>query len=96
MILKERDTGEGLLVAVCDDDVLGETFENGDLSFTVSEEFYGGDEADEEEIVNSLTRASVANIVGADAVALAVDAGFVDETNVLELDSTRHAQFLRV
>jgi len=96
MILKERDTGEGLLVAVCDDDVLGETFENGDLSFTVSEEFYGGDEADEEEIVNSLTRADVANIVGADAVALAVDAGCVEETNVLELDSTRHAQFLRM
>ncbi|KZN25280.1 hypothetical protein A4G99_01845 [Haladaptatus sp. R4] len=96
MILKERDTGEGLLVAVCDDDVLGETFENGDLSFTVSEEFYGGDEADEDEVVSSLTRANVANIVGTDAVALAVDAGFVDETNVLELDSTRHAQFLRM
>ncbi|MCO8242777.1 MULTISPECIES: DUF424 family protein [unclassified Haladaptatus] len=96
MILKERDTGEGLLVAVCDDDVLGETFENGDLSFTVSEEFYGGDEADEDEVVSSLTRANVANIVGTDAVALAVDAGFVDETNVLEFDSTRHAQFLRM
>ncbi len=96
MILKERDTGEGLLVAVCDDDVLGETFETDDLSFTVSEEFYGGDEVDEDEVVNSLTRATVANIVGADAVALAVDAGFVDETNVLELDSTRHAQFLRM
>lgn len=96
MILKERDTGEGLLVAVCDDDVLGETFENGDLSFTVSEEFYGGDEADEDEVLSSLTRANVANIVGTDAVALAVDAGFVDETNVLELDSTRHAQFLRM
>ncbi len=96
MILKERDTGEGLLVAVCDTDVLGETFETDELTFTVTEEFYGGDEVDEDEVVNSLNRADVANIVGADAVALAVDAGFVDEANVLELDSTRHAQFLRV
>ncbi|WP_231185760.1 DUF424 family protein [Haladaptatus sp. DYF46] len=96
MILKERDTGEGLLVAVCDTDVLGETFETDELTFTVTEEFYGGDEVDEDEIVNSLNRADVANIVGADAVALAVDAGFVDEANVLELDSTRHAQFLRM
>jgi uncharacterized protein len=96
MILKERDTGEGLLVAVCDTDVLGKTFETDELTFTVTEEFYGGDEADEDEVVDSLNRADVANIVGADAVALAVDAGFVDEANVLELDSTRHAQFLRM
>lgn len=96
MILKERDTGEGLLVAVCDDDVLGETFETDELTFTVTEEFYGGDEVDEDEVVNSLTRANVANIVGTDAVALAIEAGFVDESNVLELDSTRHAQFLRM
>ncbi|MFH5799535.1 DUF424 domain-containing protein [Haladaptatus sp. CMAA 1911] len=96
MILKERDTGEGLLVAVCDTDVLGKTFETDELTFTVTEEFYGGDEVDEDEVVNSLNRADVANIVGADAVALAVDAGFVDEANVLELDSTRHAQFLRM
>ncbi|GAA0224256.1 DUF424 domain-containing protein [Haladaptatus pallidirubidus] len=95
MILRERDTQEGLLVAVCDDDVLGETFETGDVSFTVSEEFYGGDEVDESEVVDSLTRASVANIVGTDAVALAIEKGFVDEESVLDLDSTKHAQFLR-
>ncbi|WP_049969374.1 DUF424 domain-containing protein [Haladaptatus cibarius] len=96
MILRERDTQEGLLVAVCDDDVLGETFEAGDVSFTVSEEFYGGDEVDESEVVDSLTRASVANIVGTEAVSLAIEKGFIDEESVLDLDSTKHAQFLRV
>lgn len=96
MILKERKTDEGLLVAVCDDDVLGETFEDGDVSLTVSEEFYGGDEADEQAILNSLARASVANIVGNEAVELAVREGFVEESNVLDVETTRHAQFLRM
>lgn len=96
MILKERETDEGLLVAVCDDDVLGETFEDGDVSLTVSEEFYGGDEADEQAILNSLARASVANIVGNEAVELAVREGFVEESNVLDVETTRHAQFLRM
>ncbi len=96
MILRERDTQEGLLVAVCDDDVLGETFEAGNVSLTVTEEFYGGDEADESEVLDSLTRASVANIVGTDAVTLAIENGFVDEESVLDLDSTKHAQFLRM
>ncbi|NHN60529.1 MULTISPECIES: DUF424 domain-containing protein [Halorussus] len=96
MILKERETDEGLLVAVCDEDVLGETFENGDVSLTVTEEFYGGESVDEQAVADSLARASVANIVGAEAVDLAVSEGFVDEANVLDVGSTRHAQFLRM
>jgi hypothetical protein len=96
MILTERETDEGLLVAVCDDDVLGETFEDGEVSLTVSEEFYGGEEADEQTVVNSLARASVANIVGTEAVELAIREGFVEEANVLDVESTRHAQFLRM
>ncbi|UPW01598.1 DUF424 family protein [Halorussus gelatinilyticus] len=96
MILNERETDEGLLVAVCDDDVLGETFEDDGVSLTVTEEFYGGDEADEQTVVDSLARASVANLVGTEAVELAIREGFVDEANVLEIETTRHAQFLRM
>lgn len=96
MIVNERETAEGLLVAVCDSDVLGETFEEGEVSLTVSEEFYGGDEADREAVVDSLSRATVANIVGTRAVAIAIEEGFVDEANVLEVETTRHAQLLRL
>jgi len=96
MILAERSTDEGLLVAVCDDNVLGETFEDGEVSLTVTEEFYGGETVDEQAVIDSLARASVANIVGREAVALAVREGFVDEANVLDVGSTRHAQFLRM
>ena len=96
MIVNERETEEGLLVAVCDSDVLGETFEGGAVSLTVTEDFYGGDEVDEESVVDSLARAAVANIVGTRAVEVAIEAGFVDEANVLEVGETRHAQLLRM
>lgn len=94
MIRTERQTDQGLLVTVCDGDVLGETFEDGEVSLTVTEEFYGGEEVDEAAVLESLANASVANIVGSEAVALAIEEGFVDEDRVLELDGTRHAQFL--
>jgi len=96
MRLTERETEEGLLVAVCDDGLLGETFENGEVSLTVSEEFYGGDAADDDDVVAALGRADVANIVGREAVALAVEAGFVDADNVLDVGETRHAQLVRL
>jgi hypothetical protein len=93
-LLTERETDEGLLVSVCDADVLGDTFDNGEVSLTVEEEFYDGETADEEAVVRSLARCSVANIVGTRAVGLAIDRGFVAEENVLEFDDTRHAQLL--
>lgn len=96
MIVNERETKEGLLVAVCDEDVLGETFEEDELSLTVTEEFYGTDAVDEGTAIESLTQADVANIVGTRAVELAVEEGFVDETNVLEVGATLHAQLLQM
>ena len=96
MILNERDTPKGLLVSVCDQDILGETFENGDVSLTVAEDFYDGDEVDSKTVVESLERAQIANIVGNEAVALAIEHGFIAEANVLEIDTTSHAQFLRM
>ncbi|MFB6070656.1 MAG: DUF424 domain-containing protein [Halanaeroarchaeum sp.] len=95
MIVTERRTDQGLLVTVCDSDVLGETFEEGDVSLTVTEDFYGGEPRDEEDVVESLGRASVANLVGREVVELALDEGYVEEDNVLDIDSTLHAQFLR-
>ena len=97
MLLRERETAEGRLVSVCDPDCLGETYEDGPVTLTVSEEFYGGDDAVEataEEVIEGLQRAQVANIVGTEAVGVAVEAGLVDEETVLEFEETRHAQLL--
>lgn len=94
MIRTERETDQGLLVTVCDADILGETFESDEVTLTVTESFYGGEHVDEAAVIDSLDRASVANIVGTEAVTLAIEEGFVDEDRVLEIDGTRHAQFL--
>jgi hypothetical protein len=95
-LLTERDTDEGLLVAVCDADILGDTFANGSVSLTVNEEFYGGDPADEEAVIASLRGAEVANVVGERAVGAAVEAGIIDADTVLDVGVTQHAQLVRI
>jgi hypothetical protein len=96
MLLNERETDDGLLVSVCDPDLLGETFEDGPVSLTVEADFYDGEQVAEEAVVDSLARCAVANIVGTEAVAVAVEHGFVDEETVLDIGDTRHAQLLRM
>ena len=82
MIVNERKTPEGRLVSVCDEAVLGETFDNDGVPFEVTEEFYDGEPADEDRVVASLARARVANIVGSEAVDLAVE-----RTELLDRDA---------
>ena len=99
VLLRERETPEGLLVSVCDADCVGETFAHEQGELEVTEAFYGGAEAESAEtdrVVASLRRATTANLVGDRAVGLAVEAGLVDENRVLELDGTRHAQLVRL
>lgn len=96
MLLTERETDDGRLVIVCDAADLGESYDNGAASLEVDPTFYDGDEADAEAVVAALGRATVANLVGHESVALAIDHGFVEEANVLEFDGTRHAQYLRM
>lgn len=96
MILTERHTDRGLLVTVCDPDVLGETFKADSVTLEVTEEFYGGDAVGTEEVVDALSRATIANLVGTDTVELAIEEGFVAEGNVLEVGQTLHAQYLRL
>ena len=94
LLLNERETPKGQLVAVCDADVLGESFENGDVSLTVEPGFYDGPTAKPQTVLDSLVDCDVANLVGTRAVGLAIDQGLVDEDSVLEFDGTRHAQLL--
>jgi len=96
MMLRERQTEEGLLVAVCDSAILGETFEGGEVSLTVTEEFYAGEEVGPDAVRDALLRADVANIVGTASVGLAIEIGVVEEGNVLAVGSTRHAQLVRL
>ncbi len=98
IVLTERETEEGLLVSACDADVMGKTFENGDISLTVEEAFYDGEDAErgvtEERMAQSLASCTTANLVGTRTVAVAIDNGFVDEERVMEIDGTRHAQLV--
>ncbi|MDL0122564.1 MULTISPECIES: DUF424 domain-containing protein [Halobacterium] len=95
LVMRERHTDRGLLVAACDRDVLGETYDNGGTEFTVTESFYDGEAADADAVRAALGRATIGNVVGDTAVGIAIDAGHVEAANVLELEGTVHAQFMQ-
>ncbi|MGP8321480.1 MAG: DUF424 domain-containing protein [Methanosarcinaceae archaeon] len=92
MYLKIHKSGIGVLVAVCDTDVLGKTLQYGNANLEISEGFYKGDIASEKQIFEALANATTANLFGKKAVACAIKCGAVDSECVITIDGVPHAQ----
>jgi hypothetical protein len=94
--VKVYNHGREVLVAACDEDIVGKTFGSHDLKIHVSEGFYRGESGGEEMLVNRLEMATIANLVGERTVEIAVRHGFVDPGCVLRIGGVPHAQMARM
>jgi hypothetical protein len=85
-----------LLVACCDEDIRGRTFEEGELILEVRESFYSGEFLEGKEVCSLLRKATIVNIVGEKIVKLAVGEGIIEEKNVLRVKGVPHAQMVKM
>ncbi len=88
-----RVRGE-IVVAVCDSELVGKIFREGDLKIEVKESFYGEEDVNEDEVKRALRMATIANITGKRAVQLAIEMGIIDRENVLKIGDCWHAQMV--
>lgn len=90
----ERAQGE-VLVIICDGDLLGKKFEEGELTLEVERSFYEGEEASVERCLDALKGATIANMVGS-IVQHAIEAGLVRAADVIKIQDVSHAQMVRL
>jgi len=90
-----RKEGE-VIVAICDEELLGREFREGRFVLRVEEGFYGGDLMTLEEGINQIGKCTIANLVGERIVRAAIEAGYVREENVLIIGGVPHAQLVRI
>jgi hypothetical protein len=84
------------LVAVCDSNLLGESFREGKLKLEVKAEFYKGVHASIPEALHAIDSADIANLVGGAIVEAAVKQGFVDPSAVLRIGGVPHVQIVKL
>jgi hypothetical protein len=92
--VKVYQKGGQVVVAACDAELLGQTFEEGEMILKVTS-FYDGVTATEEELVVNLKAATCANLVGKRTIGIAVSAGFIDEGGVIRIGGVPHAQLYK-
>jgi|ETN01SMinimDraft_4_1059930.scaffolds.fasta_scaffold59727_2 hypothetical protein len=84
---------EGTIVlAACDKELIGQTFEEGELNINVSEIYYGGEIITIEQFAEKLEKCHIANLVGERVVNKAKELGYVSEANIITIQGTPHAQ----
>ncbi len=94
--IKVYATRGEIVLAACDEDLLGKTFEEGELQIEVSESFYGGEMIKEEQFNESIKQATIVNLVGKKVITMARDLGMIDENCIITIDGVPHAQIARM
>ncbi len=77
------------VVAVCDADLVGKRFEEGDLQLEVKESFFKGEKATEEEAIKIMQDMALEdatfNIVGQKSINAAIKAGIISEEGIRKI-----------
>ncbi len=90
-----RVQGE-VLLAACDEELLGKTFREGELKLEVKERFYRGELVEEEKLEELLEEATIANLTGERCVEKAIELGYVNPERVLRIEGVPHAQMAKL
>lgn len=88
--------GDDVLLAVADSDLIGKKFSEKKLEITISEEFYGSEEADEKKIADLIAGATIINAMGPRAVNALVKCGIVKSGDTTKVCGLPHAQVVCV
>lgn len=83
------------IVAICDKELLGKRFVEGKTQIYVKEDFYKGEEKNEEETIRILKQAqaddATFNFVGEQSTQTGIKAGVIDEKGILHIQGIPHA-----
>lgn len=91
-IVARKETPRGLLLVVTDAEILGKAFAEGRAYLDLANDFYQGQETEEEEVKQMIPQARYLHLTGEKAVQLGLQLGFVDEKNILRVRKVPHAE----
>ena len=98
MILAKVHQADGKTVlAICDKDLLGKRYIEGNSQLDLTTEFYKGDPMDDRDaLVEMMRHANMVMMVGKESVGLGLSAGIITEENIKKITGIPHAQVVFV
>lgn len=99
MYLRIHDKKDGKIIAVCDKELIGKILEEGDKCINLNQyqDFYKGELSDINTISNALkNNFNSANLVGENAVNVALNIGLVEKNEIMYINTTPYIQIYKI
>ena len=96
MYFKKHITKDKIIIAICDEELLGKKFSEGDYTLNISKRFYDGEKKSEEELKDILKNFENINLVGKKIIKFATDMGILNKGSILKIDGIPHAQIIQI
>jgi len=96
LLAKIHRIQENVVLACCDKELIGKTLEEGKYCLKVDEDFYLGEEVDEEKLAELLKEANNVNLLGEKPIAVAMKEGFINEKDLIRVKGVPHAQIFKI
>lgn len=81
-----------VLLAVCDKEIQGKVFREGNKKLDLSGKFYQGEPTDRESLKKLFPVATHLNMVGRESVDFGIHVGFIQKEHVISIDSIPYAE----
>ncbi len=85
MIVAVHQSFNGIVVAICDKELIGKKFEQGKLQLDLTTNFYKGGEMPENKVLELFKKAYIVNLVGKKAVSFGLKANVINKENILNI-----------
>ncbi|MBE6518778.1 MAG: DUF424 family protein [Thermoplasmata archaeon] len=92
MFVKLHRDEQAVILAACDEDLVGQTFRDGDRKLDVNEIFYRGEALDRNGLVQRMKSVDIMNLVGDETVTVAIEEGYASEEDVIVIAGVKHVQ----
>ncbi len=93
---KTHQRGSDVIVAMCDAEIVGKTFREGQFKLDLSSEFYDGARLSLEEGFNRIDQATMLNLAGSRVVEQAVKVGVVHRDAIIRISGVPHAMWVKI
>lgn len=94
--IKIYKQGSDTLIGACDEELIGQTFEEGKYFLDIKKEFYDGERVTADVLKKFLENATIANLVGKETIQSAIQMGLIDPDCVIKIKKVPHAQMVRM
>lgn len=95
ILIKIHRAADRSVLVLCDQSIAGKRYTEGKKQLDLASDFYKGEPAkDKEQLLDMMRAANIISIAGEESVALAMEAGMLDKSQVKRIAGIPYAQIV--